>query len=640
MAVDRTLGNITFWPIFHSRMEFAAEVRLGLLADPPDVVAVELPGTWREPILRAVNRLPFLSLVLSEEGDAAESFLPVEPHDPIIEALRTARELGIPVELIDLDVDRYPRVPEAIPDPYAVRSLGYETFLENYYEHGTRAVVAGDDLRETMMAHALQRLSAEGGDRTAGEGSPKTPPRIACVLGAAHLPGVLERMSAPQPRPFARVKARRLSLYNWSLRSSMEFLSESPFLAAAYEHWRTDPLAQSPEGAPEREPEPGPDREAESETMLRAAAAEYHTHVQEEISPFRLRRLGTFARKYALVDGMVVPDLFQLVTAARGVVDDDYAFEVWDKGSHYPWQDGSGMLPTIDLDETFAHTDGRRLTLRRKLRRNRPRLGRFARKKRLKELYGGRWKSQWSGRMICSHPPEDLVVEDYGRYLKHKAQAMMAAERTRVEPFQVSLKDGVDIRETLRNWHEGKLYVREVLAAGGRVGSVVVIFDRDQEDGGGVHGILEEPALDADRFPWCVTWLGENNQESDMAFYATPAGEQVVGPGISRCQYGGFVMSYPPQRMFDVWNDPYYEVARDKPERLLLAGLDYAQESCVLYVAEKPPRTWFHGLASRMGKKLIYLPLGQLQPGMARKIRTFHVLDGHHVREYADEYIG
>ncbi len=41
----RTLDNITFLPIFHSRLEFAAVVRAALLADPPDVVAVELPGT-------------------------------------------------------------------------------------------------------------------------------------------------------------------------------------------------------------------------------------------------------------------------------------------------------------------------------------------------------------------------------------------------------------------------------------------------------------------------------------------------------------------------------------------------------------------------------------------------------------------
>ena len=60
----------------------------------------------------------------------------------------------------------------------------------------------------------------------------------------------------------------------------------------------------------------------------------------------------------------------------------------------------------------------------------------------------------------------------------------------------------------------------------------------------------------------------------------------------------------------------------------------------MLYVAERPPRTWFHTIAGRMGKKLVYLPLGQLSPNTLKSIRTFHVLDGPHVRDYAKDYLG
>ena len=66
-----------------------------------------------------------------------------------------------------------------------------------------------------------------------------------------------------------------------------------------------------------------------------------------------------------------------------------------------------------------------------------------------------------------------------------------------------------------------------------------------------------------------------------MAFYATPAGEMVVGPGISRCEYGGFVLSYPPLRMVEVWKDRFLNLARSKAERLLLAGIDYSEERLV-----------------------------------------------------------
>lgn len=627
---QRTFDRITFLPVFHARLEFAAVVRRALLADPPDVVAVELPGTWRAPVLQAVNRLPFLSLVLEEEGDDVHAFLAVEPFDPLIEALRTARELGLPAELIDLDVPAYPPLHEPLPDSYAAQRIGYDAFLDAYYAHAARPHLPADALRETMMAHALQQLAAGGG-------------RIACVLGAHHLPGVLERLESPQPRPLGRARPRSLRLYNWSLRSSMEFLSEPGYLAAAYEHWRGRPAVGLAAGAGGALPAP-PDREEEAERLLREAAAAYEERTLQPLHRRLLRQTGRFARKYAIVDGGVAPDLFHLVTAARGMVDDDYAYEVWDCGSHYPWQDGSGLLPTIDLDERLATVGGRRLTLHRPLRRRRPRLAAYAHKKRLREQYGGRWKSDWSGRTICSHPPEDLVIEDYGRYLRHKARALLSAERTRVEPFSVSLKDGVDVRETLRNWHEGKLYVRESLPLRGKVGSVVVIFDADLPGSGaqrteGASAAALAPVVAAERYPWRVTWLGEHAQESDMAFYATPAGEQLVGPGISRCEYGGFVMSYPPRRMLDVWADPAFDAARSKAERLLLAALDYAEERMVLYVAERPPRRWFHDLAARLGRQLVFLPLGQLNPGTLRRIRAFHVLDGHHVREYAEQYI-
>ncbi len=611
--LTRTIGTITLLPVFHGRLEFAAEVRQRLLADPPQVVAVEFPNTWREPILQAVNRLPFLSLILGEE-EAQHLFLPIEPTDALVEAIRTGRELGLPVEFIDLDVEHYPQQRDPVPDSHALHRLGYEQLLETVYAQTPFPRAPFDDQRETMMAHALQQLAADGR-------------RVVAVVGAAHLPGLIERLRTAQPRPLARAKPRALRLCNWSEKSSREFMTEGPFLAAAYEKARQATAAPVLEGMEPERRSLSVDREDESERLVRRAVDAYRERYGEDVTPQRRRLIGVFAKKYALVQGHLVPDLYQLVVAARGTLDDDLAYELWNLGSHYPWQDGSGLLPTIDLEENFAFVDGRRLTLHRKIRRQRPRLQRFSDKKRLREQFSGRWKAQWSGRYICSHQPEDLVIEDYGRYLKHRAKGMLTAQRTRVEPFQVSLKDGIDIRETLRNWHEGRLYVRDEMPLSGKVGSVVVIFDEDRAEGG------------KERYPWMVTWLGENDQESDMALYSTPAGEELVGPGISQCEYGGFALTYPPQRMVDVWSDPFFDSARSKAERLLLAAIDYAVERHVLYVAERPPRQWFHSLAERAGRKLIYLPLGQLNPKTLKRVRHFHVLDGQHVRAYSAEYI-
>ena len=249
-------------------------------------------------------------------------------------------------------------------------------------------------------------------------------------------------------------------------------------------------------------------------------------------------------------------------------------------------------------------------------------------KKRKKERNPGEWKDGWQGRNICSHPPEDIVIEGFGDYMKKKTLQVLSEENRRVQPFQASMLDGIDMCETIRNWHEGRLYVTENRKIQGQVGSVVLIFDYDEP---GPEG--------EEKYPWRMTWLGEHDQESDMAFYSTPAGEHVTGPGVSRCEYGGFMLTYPPLRLYDIWRDTFFDGARSKAERLLLAGIDYSEEKMVAYVAPKPPPDRIKTLANLYGKKVIYLPIGQFSPVTLKKIRTFHVLDGRHVRAWAGEYI-
>ncbi len=186
------------------------------------------------------------------------------------------------------------------------------------------------------------------------------------------------------------------------------------------------------------------------------------------------------------------------------------------------------------------------------------------------------------------------------------------------------MRDGIDLRETLRNWHNGKkIYVRENQRISGEVGAVVLIFD-DKRD---------------DRYPYCITWLGEHQNESDMAFYATDPYKNFVGPGIGRAEYGGLLLSLPSRRMSDVWGDWDYAFTESKSERLLAAALDYSLEKIVVYAAAKPPRSIFKTLAARLGRKIVYIPIGQLSPVALKKIRLMHVLDGHDRREIAKDYI-
>jgi hypothetical protein len=150
-----------------------------------------------------------------------------------------------------------------------------------------------------------------------------------------------------------------------------------------------------------------------------------------------------------------------------------------------------------------------------------------------------------------------------------------------------------------------------------------VIFDEDRDN----------------RYSYMTTWLGENQNESDMAFYSTQPFEHLVGPGIGRGEYGGLLMTLPPRRLYDVWNDLDYEAAETKAERLLMAALDYSMEHHVVYVAKRPPRSVFRQLAGRINRKIVYIPIGQLSPAKLKKIRVVHVLDSHNRRDQAKQYI-
>ena len=70
-----------------------------------------------------------------------------------------------------------------------------------------------------------------------------------------------------------------------------------------------------------------------------------------------------------------------------------------------------------------------------------------------------------------------------------------------------------------------------------------------------------------------------------------------------------------------------------------MAAIDYAVKPLVVYVAAKPPRSALKSFAKRFGKKLVYIPIGQLSPVTLNKLRVFHVLDGHEKRDIAGEYI-
>jgi hypothetical protein len=596
--------NVRLVPVLHNKLEFALEVRRQFASFHPEIVAIEYPLTIKEKLLQGIKRLPLLSVVYYEEDDHTFVYLPIEPTDGQIEAGRLALSHNLPIHFIDRDTDGYPIDRTPMPDPYSIKKIGYLRYCRSFLsEHPSPLPDPQDQLRERTMAYHLQQLNKGG-------------KRVLFVGGLAHFPGLLTYLDRPQAQVIGRKSRDAVMLAHLHRESSREIMTEFPLFAALYERFRND--AHMPE----------PDRLKAIDGLIEKARRNHLKKDKEEVSVSQLRVFNKFVTNYALLSGFLTPDLYQLLVAARGSVDDNFAYEVWDLATEYPWQTDSPGLPVLRLKGKDLFLDQKRIRFYRHFRSLRRRLVPLPVRKRQKERFPGEWKGAFKHHTICSYQPEDIVVEGFGDYLKRRALKEKSEDNTRVVPFVSSMMDGIDIRETLRNWKERTVYVRENIPFKGKVGSVVIVFDPDLPDAAG-----------RESFPWRVTWLGEHNQESDMAFYSTPAGEVVIGPGISRCQYGGFMLTFPPLRVYDIWKDPFFDMARNKPERLLLAALDYSLERHVVYVAPTPPSSLCRSFASRMRKKIIYLPIGIFSPITRRKIRQFHVLDGHPVRLYANRYI-
>lgn len=591
-------GHVYAVPIIHYNMELASQVRLAFEEIKPDCVAVELAETMSLQLLHAASRLPDISVVLTYDQEQNPLYYMCEPCDGAFEGLRSALENQVPAFCIDLDVDYYPDVRDQLPDPYAITRIGLKQYYETYKKIANPTPSSIDLERETHMARRLKELSLSYD-------------RILFVGGMAHVENVLKLMEQPSFKIHQHAERHTIELCTLTESSCREVMSEFPYLTRVYEATRSANIM--------------PDRQKIILELYKEGSALYTTNTGNPFPGYNLRNVMKFVRNYAILNNQLMPDLYQILSAAKGCVDHNYAYETWAIATEYPHRRNIDGLPELNLSiqDIWGNSKIIRFHTKQPGRKS--------------SLFHQRRKDKTNFRFsppgpfsICSYPPEDVVIEKFGEFLKKKGTQILTEEAARTIPFTSSIEDGIDTRETIRHWHEKKLYIKSKGKPPGGVGSVVIIFDDDSP---------HDNAPYTEKYHWKTTWLGEHNQESDMAFYATPMSANVVGPGISRCEYGGFMMSYPPRRLYDIWSDPDYEECQTKAEVLLMAAIDYSPKPLITYVAAKPPRSQLKSFARRFGKKIVFIPIGQLSPITLNKLRSFHVLDGHDKRRIADEFI-
>jgi hypothetical protein len=613
--------RIRVLPIIHGSGDFAIQVREELLSRPYDCVAVPLPPSFQEDVEAAVDRLPAISVVVqvdaeSQDGEdetedeAGFSYVPIDPCQGVIAALRTARGERIARAFIDLETPRFISVTGAFPDPYALKKVSPERFAA-----AMLAVVppppAGQVTRRiTWMAARLRELESQH----------RLILFVCSILDWPWVRDAYQRgLEPPEPEPFFSP----IQSFPVDPRTLIFVLGELPYITGLYERGRRELTPDdnlSVDGVKEMV--------LDARERLRAK----HPKIAQRITPQVLSIYFRYLRNLSLMDCRLTPDLYTLIVAAQQTAGDDFALALAQTAREYPslaaedvaWGDFDNQralrmgihqaeVPVWGTGPMVSRLPGQSLSWRTCELRPKP-----------QREEQTRWRQRWDPFGMCSWPPEDERIESFHRHVRDQAKAIIGADLARTEKFTTSIRDGIDIRETLRNWHTGDLYVKVVPPSRGSIEVVLFLFD-----------VPADPELYTNR----TTWYAEHHEESTLAFYATDPMKNLVGPGIAQAEYGGALFLFPPRAIPDVWTDPRLDFADTLEERLLAAGFLHSQDRHVAVVSPKlPPASW-RRLARRFGRKIVHLPLKRFSGQLLERLRTFHVLNGKTVRSYAADFI-
>ncbi|MDA0999128.1 MAG: hypothetical protein O2807_01255 [bacterium] len=657
--VLRLSPKITILPVIHGSGDFAQEVRERILRLEPDCLAVPLPPSFQELVEAGVDQLPRLSFVAAEEpsldagsgyaeeeeeysdpsaepwedisgdlpegdlpeeetGDAPDdvldgdtaadlpscNYVPIEPCQPVIAALRVAMGERIARAFIDREVPHFYPEETALPDPYALKEVSLEAFAAALLTRATMPLPGGQrDLRIRTMAHRLRALEADFEN-------------IVFVCAALDWPWVRKAYREEPPPEAEETFYAPLRRYDVAAETAAFLIQEIPYIAYLYEKRREELRGDrhlSIDGV--------------KELLLEARAAwlSENAPAYNWLTPQRLQVFLQYVRNLTLQAGRLTPDLFTLVLAAKQVGGDEFAVSLADTARRYPLQEegagGEGVRLGIEMAE---FPDGGVARMKNRLGGQQLIWRSISLKPKPKPLQKKEWAQRWNPYGICSWPPEDTRIESFHTHVREQARALLGQDLARSEKFTTSIKDGLDMRETLRNFHTGDLYVKEIPPARGAIEVVVFLFDT--------------PA-DPEKYAWRTMWYAEHEEESTLCMYATPFEENLVGPGVAESTYGGAFFVFPPRLIADVWTDPRFAFAQTLEERLIAGACFHSQERFVALVSPSPPLPRWRQIARMTKKHLIHIPLGRFSRDTLERSRRFHVLNGREVRSYAARFI-
>lgn len=435
-------------PYIRGVPEYAMQVReqFRQLRDRDFIVAVDLPHGLEPDVLRAVKRLPRVSLIV----DVLKRGILVTPSCASIEVVRSFLDAGVDYHFVDASL------------PVRGPLDDWRAFLAACEQHGPSDAVE----RAEEYGIDLQALLYSGGR---GEQNPHFPfMHLGDEIGGeayARLVPVLRTRYMEARQQYMALRLRELlrqemdilfvcGIRNW--RPVMAYLDEPveplgdsfmvpvrtcrvkqedlvrisneiPYFSYLYELWREDEFS----------------REAAVRELL----------LEDKPSPrVRIPEIYRYAAKLGLADGQLYPDLFNILSAAKYAGTDRYAYAVLKKACSYLFADPDSncvIEPIYDYD--FVPQSVRVLKIQVDGEDE--------------EGGGGSPQKIRKGAtdvFTFSRTDASMLDEsDFMRYLESHYFAPAGSGEYAAEEFVSGMKDGIDVRESLRHGPMNKVFVKE-----------------------------------------------------------------------------------------------------------------------------------------------------------------------------------
>jgi hypothetical protein len=626
LHVDETL---TLLPVVHGSASYAVAVRRFLLDHSFDCIAIPLPHSFRSAVLAGVEQLPTPNAVVqvassasstddggSDDEDKADdvisrsaTYVPIDPCQALIAAIRFGMTDRTPLHFIDQECEDFDPDSSVFPDAFALS----ETSIERFCAATLPAIPPPQSpqriARLAFMASRIKELKRKYSS-------------MVCLCDLQDWPWLREAISEAES-PEEGNRSPRISQddvapaenYSVDPRTLLFFLGEIPFITGLYESARKtldDDTSLVVDGIKE---------------MMISSRQSYLADMgnrARKIPPLLLSQCLKYIRNQTLLERRFTPSFYTIARSSQQVMGDQYTIHLVEAAKNYPF-DEPLPWPTLRMGIGKATLPGfGQVSMTSRLPGPPTQWYSLELNRRAQIIDQKKWGMKWNPYQQCSWPEEDTRIESFRNRVLERAQGMIGADLARTEKFTTSMMDGIDLRETLRHWYDGSLFVKVQPPTIGHLDATVMLFDN-------------EP--DPREYAWRATWFAEHKDESTLAFFATPFQKEMLGPGVAVSTYGGAMFLYPPREIEDIWEEELLDFADTIEQRLVAAACLHSKSRHIALLSWSAPGLALKKIAKLFKKVLVHVPLNHFSDSVVQQLRTFHVLNGKHVRSYAAHFI-